>query len=382
MSRPRISRISRFSRTTAAAAIAGAAVVSAGTASAAPAAAATTPTASPSPLGTAKATAGEVDLDLQLLGGLLGALHPGGSGLDVPLANLVLGHVAAPTAQGDAANFTNSTLRLRDDLINQLHLPGPEANLLDADAVSGTARVTEGPGGYAQAYATVTNLRLFLPLVTLPGADAANGILKIDVVSAQATCAQGQKPVASAKLPTTVQLLGRQIPVPLSGDIPLHLGVADVDVHLSPTTVQDASGASAAIEARISINAVGLAKVSGAIILASAACTSPRAAGSAASGGGNQGSRPAGTTGTSGGTKTGARAGTATIATGAQPAPAAATAGTGPLAAGNAADGGTPLANTGTPVIIWPIAGGAVAVVLAGAFLMRGAKRARGRAER
>ncbi|MFD0639462.1 hypothetical protein ACFQ9X_55655 [Catenulispora yoronensis] len=245
---------------------------------AAPAAAPAAPAAPPSP-GTATAVAGKVDLDLQLLTGLLGALHLGGpAGLDVPLANLSLGTASAPNANGDSANFTNSVLRLRDDLISTLHLPGPEADLLKADAVSGTARVIRGPGGYTQAYATVANLRLFLPLLNLPGASADNGILKIDAVSAQATCVPGQKPSVSAKLPTTILLLGRQIPVPLSGDIPLDIGVAKLDVHLSPVTTTDTQGASSAVEARITVDAVGLAKVSGAIVLASAACTMPGAA--------------------------------------------------------------------------------------------------------
>ena len=116
-----------------------------------PVSAASTPS-----LGTAEALAGRVDLDLHLLGALLGGvLGPlqltDPNGLDVPLANLVLGEASAPTAAGDAANFSNSTLRLRDDLINTLRLPGQSADLIKADAASGTARVLKGPGGYAQA---------------------------------------------------------------------------------------------------------------------------------------------------------------------------------------------------------------------------------------
>lgn len=308
-------------------------------------------------LGTAEATAGRVDLDLRLLGGLLGALQlTGPNGLDVPLANLVLGEASAPTADGDAANFSNSTLRLRDDLISTLHLPGQSADLIKADVASGTARVVKGPGGYAQAYATVANLRLFLPLVSLPGADAANGFLKIDAVSAQATCAAGQRPTASAKLPTTIQLLGRQIPVPLTGDIPLDLGVAKVDVHLSPVTTTDASGASAAVEARISLNAVGLAQASGAIVLASAKCTPPSADSAL--------QNPPGTSST-GSTAQQARSGATTQA--------AAPAGTSlpAAAAGNAAAGsGTPLAETGASKMIWPLAAVAVGAILAGVALV------------
>jgi hypothetical protein len=311
--------------------------------------------AAPDPsLGTAEAVAGQVDLDLQLLGSLLGSLHlTGSSGLDVPLVNLVLGQASAPTAAGDAANFSNSVLRLRDDLISTLHLPGQSADLLKADVASGTARVVKGPGGYAQAYATVANLRLFLPLLVLPGADAANGILKIDAVSAQATCAAGQAPAASAKLPTTIQLLGKQIPVPLTGDIPLDLGVAKVDVHLSPVTTTDKSGASAAVEARISIDAVGLAKVSGAIILASAKCTSP------------SGTQATGQTssGTTGGDQQ-ANAGTSTTPAGTS-LPAA------PAADAKPAGTDTPLAETGAPMLIWPLAGVAVLAILGGIYLVR-----------
>jgi hypothetical protein len=350
----------RLARTVTATAVAGLALAAAVPATAAPRpnlqAAAPDPT-----LGTATATAGQVDLDLQLLGGLLGSLHlTSPSGLDVPIANLVLGQAVAPTAAGDAANFTNSVLRLRDDLISTLHLPGPEADLLKADVVSGTARVTKDPGGYAQAYATVANLRLFLPLLNLPGADPANGILKIDAVSAQATCSRGQAPTASAKMPTTILLLGHQIPVPLSGDIPLDVGVAKLDVHLAPATTTDSAGASAAVEARISVDAIGLAKVSGAIILASASCTNPTAA-SAATGRqpGSQSSTSASTDGTGVGRKPAAGATTSIAA-----APAA-------DAAKQNSGTGTPLAETGQSPIIWPMAGIAVVAILAGVWLMR-----------
>jgi LPXTG-motif cell wall-anchored protein len=336
---------------------------------------ATTTTGAPAnPLGTAKATAGEVDLDLNLLGGLLGSLHlTNNTGIDVPLANLMLGQAIAPTPDGQAANFTNSTVRLRDNLIAQLHLPGPEANLLDADAASGTARVVKGPGGYAQAYATVTNLRLFLPLVNLPGADPSNGVLKIDLVSAQATCTQGQKPVASAKMPTTILLLGHEIPVPLTGDVPLDLGpLGKIDVHLSPTSVQDTSGASAAVEARITVDAIGVAKVSGAIILASASCTSPAAdsAGGAAGG-------PGGSTGPSNSATTSGS--TTQTGPGSQPSSSAAPAAgaSGAAGSGGTADtaAATPLAETGTNAIIWPLAAAAAASVLLGSYLFRFRRR-------
>lgn len=249
--------------------------------------------ASPSS-GTAQAVAGQVNLDAQLLPGLLGGLHlTGPDGLDVPLVNLSLGEADAPNANGDSANFTNSVVRLRDDLISTLHLPGPEADLIKADAVSGTARVINGAGGYTQAYATVANLRLFLPLLTLPGAGADNGILKVDLVSAQATCVPGQKPVASAKMPTTIQLLGQDIPVPLTGDVALNVpGVADIDVHLAPTNTVTGAGASSAVEARLTVNALGLAQVSGAIVLAKASCTTPGAVAAGSSGGSGSGTTP------------------------------------------------------------------------------------------
>jgi hypothetical protein len=337
------------------------------TAASAPASAASTASAaSDSSLGSAEAAAGRVDLDLQLLGGLVGSLKlTGPNGLDVPLANLVLGEASAPTALGDAANFTNSVLRLRDDLISALHLPGQSADLLKADVVSGTARIIRGPGAYAQAYATVANLRLFLPMLTLPGADAANGVLKIDAVSAQATCAAGQKPTASAKLPTTIQLLGQQIPVPLSGDIPLDIGVAKLDIHLSPVTTTDASGASAAVEAHISVDAVGLAKVTGAIELASAKCTSPAGASAASP-------PPAPQTSSNiAGNHQQAMSGANTKAPGTASTslPAAAAADAKPL--GDI----TPLAETGAPAMIWPLAGVAVLAVVVGVSLVLLRKR-------
>ncbi|NUR58351.1 MAG: hypothetical protein HOV87_06605 [Catenulispora sp.] len=328
--------------------------------------------------GTATAIAGKVDLDVQLLTGLLGALHLGGpSGIDIPLANLALGEADAPNANGDSANFTNSVVRLRDDLIAKLNLPGPEADLIKADAVSGTARVINGPGGYSQAYATVTNLRLFLPLVTLPGASADNGILKIDAVSAQATCVPGQKPSASAKMPTTVLLLGKQIPVPLNGDVKLPIpALGQIELNLSPTTTTDASGASAAVKAQVTVDAVNLVKASGSIVLASAACTTPAVA-AAGSGGptspggststGSPGGTTGGTTTSVGGTSTtsaGGGSGSATTTSAAAATSAAAKDG---APAGN---GDSALAATGASGSLLPIAGTAAVLVLGGIGLL------------
>ena len=314
------------------------------------------PAAGSSATGTAKAVAGQVHLDVQLLQGLLGGLRlTGPNGLDLPLADLSLGEADAPNANGDSANFTNSVVRLRDDLISTLHLPGPEADLIKADAVSGTARVINGPGGYAQAYATVTNLRLFLPLLTLPGASADNGILKVDLVSAQATCVPGHKPTASAKMPTTIQLLGQDIPVPLTGEVKLDVpGVADIDVKLAPTTTIDSAGASSAVEANISLNALNLAAVSGGITLAKASCTTPGAAAAGSS------STPSNQTSSS----TSAVGGTSTTT---KPAKAAST--TAAPAALNENSAGS-LAHTGANGSLMPIAIVAVVLVLGGAGLL------------
>ena len=313
--------------------------------------------ASSSSTGTAKAVAGQVHLDVQLLQGLLGGLHiTGPNGLDLPLADLSLGEADAPNAKGDSANFTNSVVRLRDNLIDTLHLPGPEADLIKADAVSGTARVINGPGGYSQAYATVANLRLFLPLLNLPGASAANGILKVDLISAQATCVPGQKPAASAKMPTTIQLLGQDIPVPLTGEVKLNVpGVADIDVQLAPNTTITNAGASAAVDAQVTLNALNLAKVSGGITLASATCTNP---GAATSGSGT----PTGQSSSS----NSAVGGTSTSTTGAKP--AATTATTAPAALAEKEAGA--LAHTGANGSLMPIAIVAIVLVAGGAGLL------------
>ncbi|MEY9862368.1 hypothetical protein ABH935_008013 [Catenulispora sp. GAS73] len=310
--------------------------------------------------GTAKAVAGQVHLDVQLLNGLLGALHlTGPNGLDLPLADLSLGEADAPNASGDSANFTNSVVRLRDNLISTLHLPGPDADLIKADAVSGTARVINGPGGYTQAYATVANLRLFLPLLNLPGASADNGILKVDLISAQATCVPGQKPTASAKMPTTIQLLGQDFPVPLTGEVKLDVpGVADIDVRLAPTTTIDNAGASAAVEAQVTLNALNLAKVSGGITLASASCTTP---GAVAAGSG----APSGQASSS----NSAAGGTTTTTTTSKPKAAAAAATTAAPAALADNQAGA-LAHTGASGSLMPIAIVAVVLVFGGAGLL------------
>ncbi|ACU77594.1 LPXTG-motif cell wall anchor domain protein [Catenulispora acidiphila DSM 44928] len=330
------------------------------------ASAASAPASSPASSGTATAVAGQVHLDVKLLQGVLGGLHiTGPNGLDIPLADLSLGEADAPNASGDSANFTNSVVRLRDNLISTLHLPGPEANLIDADAVSGTARVINGPGGYTQAYATVANLRLFLPLLNLPGSSAANGILKVDLVSAQATCVPGQKPTASAKMPTTINLLGRDIPVPLTGEVKLNVpGVANIDVQLAPTTTIGGTGASSAVEAQIKLNALNLASVSGGITLAKAACTTPAAATGSGSGSGTPTSQASSSHSAPGSGTTA----TTTAAVAAAPTSKGTSAAAAPAALNEKSTAA--LAHTGASGSLMPIAAIAVVLVLGGGALL------------
>jgi hypothetical protein len=217
---------------------------------------------SSSHLGTATATVASVGLDVRLL--------PVLGGIDVPL-DLTLNQQSAPT-DGTDVNSTTSVLRLRDGLLNLV--PSSQSpNLIDADAASSTVRTT---ATYSQAYATLSNVRLFLPFLALPTQYADDGVLRLDAVSAVATCNAGQKPSAEAQLPAEVTLFGQNVRVPLDGSLNVSVPLlGSISLRLGPTTSTSDSSAAASVAASLDINVLGLAEVSGTITLASASCTAP-----------------------------------------------------------------------------------------------------------
>jgi hypothetical protein len=219
-------------------------------------------------LGTATATVAQTSLDVKVLPGLLG-----GSGLDLPI-NLTLHQETAPT-DGTLVNDTSSVLKLRDDLLGALGLPAQSADLIKADAVSDTVRTTPG---YSQAYVTLANVRLFLPLLSLPSSVSSDGALRLDAVSAVATCVAGQRPTAQFQLPAQLTLFGQNVQLPANGTATLSLPLlGSITVQLGPQTITTATSASAAVRASLDINVLGVAELTGQVTLASATCTSPRA---------------------------------------------------------------------------------------------------------
>jgi hypothetical protein len=220
-----------------------------------------------SKLGTATATVAAVGLDVRLLPVL------GAGGLDVPL-NLTLNQQTAPT-DGTDVNQTVSALRLRDGLLNLV--PSSQSpNLLDADVASSTVRTTST---YSQAYVTLANVRLFLPFVALPSSYADDGVLRLDAVSAWATCNAGQRPSAQFQMPAEVTLFGQDLRLPDNGRLSVNIPLlGSISLRIGPSTSTSASAAAASVAASLDINVLGLAEVAGTITLASASCTEPTVA--------------------------------------------------------------------------------------------------------
>jgi hypothetical protein len=220
-------------------------------------------------LGTANAEVGALGLDLKLLSGLLGPI-----GGDTPL-NVTLNQASAPQ-DGTDTDATTSVVKVRDGLLGDLRVPAQDADddLLKADVASSTVR-TEST--YSQAYATASNIRLFLPFVSLPAVDASDGVLRVDSVSAVATCDAGVTPTAATQLPAQLTLLGQNVQLPNDGQAHVSLPLlGSISVHVGPKTTLTSTTANATVNLAIDIDLLGLVDVSGQITLAQASCSAPQ----------------------------------------------------------------------------------------------------------
>ncbi|MFD4415905.1 SCO1860 family LAETG-anchored protein [Streptomyces sp. NPDC058476] len=189
------------------------------------------------------------------------------TGLDVSLLNktvnvpltVSLNEVRAP----QSAQKTALTARL--DGVDG----GRPFSVLRADVATAKATVSSGraEGSTNLAHATVHVPGL--PLLSL---------IEVEQVTAKATCETGKKPVATANLLGGVTVLGKKVTVSVGGPTQVKVpGVGEVRLDLSRTETTSRTAAASALELKVSINPLKLnvAEVEGTVTLAGATCSSP-----------------------------------------------------------------------------------------------------------
>jgi LPXTG-motif cell wall-anchored protein len=191
------------------------------------------------------------------------------TGLDVSLLNktvnvplsVSLNEVQAP----QSARKTALTARL--DGVDG----GRAFSVLRADVATAKATVSagkaEGSTHLAHAVVHVPGLRLL-------------SLIEVEQVTSKATCEAGKKPVATANLLGGVTVLGKKVTLSVGGPTEVKVpGAGEVRLDLSKTETTSRTAAASALELKVSVNPLKLnvAEVEGTVTLAGATCSSPAA---------------------------------------------------------------------------------------------------------
>jgi LPXTG-motif cell wall-anchored protein len=181
--------------------------------------------------------------------------------VDVPLA-VSLNEVQAPRS----ADRTALSARL-DGVAG-----GKPFSVLDADVASAKATVT---ARRAEGSVRLAHARLHVPGLPLLS------LIEADAVTARATCEAGRAPVASANVLGGVTVLGRRVTLTAGGPTEVKVpGVGEVRLDLAQRRTTTRTAAATALELKVSVNPLKLnvADVEGTVTLARATCESPAAA--------------------------------------------------------------------------------------------------------
>ncbi|MGW0814975.1 SCO1860 family LAETG-anchored protein [Streptomyces viridiviolaceus] len=260
------------------------------------------------------------------------------TGLDVSLLNrtvnvpltVSLNEVQAP----ESARKTALTAQL--DGVDG----GRPFQVLRADVADAGATVTDTK---AEGHTNLARVRVHVPGLPLLS------VVEVEQVTSKATCEAGKKPVASANLLGSVTVLGKKVTLTTGGPTEVKVpGVGEVRLDLSKTETTSRTAAATALELRVSVNPLDLnvAEVDGTVTLATATCEAPAAPVAQAAQPPAKADEPA-----------------------AEPAPEV-------QAQGERTEAG--LAETGGSSVTPYVAGGAVALVLAGGGALAVTRRRRG----
>ncbi|MBM9505651.1 LPXTG cell wall anchor domain-containing protein [Streptomyces sp. KK5PA1] len=162
------------------------------------------------------------------------------------------------------------------------------ARVATADATAGHQQ--------AEGFARLADAQVHLPGLPLLA------LVQVDALTSRATCRVGAHPTASSTL-AGVTVLGRRIAAHAIGTTNVVVpGVGTVRLDLTPTTTTSATAAATALRLHVHINplSLGVADVTGDVVLAEATCHTPQQSGST-SGGTTTGQTGGSTAGSSGG---------------------------------------------------------------------------------
>ncbi|MFF9471070.1 SCO1860 family LAETG-anchored protein [Streptomyces roseolus] len=148
---------------------------------------------------------------------------------------------------------------------------GEPVDILTADVATATATVDERK---AEGYVNLAKARVHVP--GLPSL----AIIEVEKVTARAVCETGRKPVAEADVLGHVRALGKKITLTAGGRTELDVpAVGRITLDLSRTGTTSRTAAATALELDVEVNPLnlGVAKVKGTVTLAEATCETPDA---------------------------------------------------------------------------------------------------------
>jgi LPXTG-motif cell wall-anchored protein len=148
---------------------------------------------------------------------------------------------------------------------------GKPFSVLSAKAASAKATVT---GTKAEGRTHLTHAELHLPGLPLLS------LIEVEQVTAKATCEAGKTPVASSNLLGSVTVLGKKVTVTPGGTTEVNVpGMGEVRLDLSTSRTTSRTAAATALELKVSVNPLKLnvAEVQGTVTLAKATCEAPPA---------------------------------------------------------------------------------------------------------
>ncbi|MGW3116061.1 SCO1860 family LAETG-anchored protein [Streptomyces sp. NPDC001107] len=255
------------------------------------------------------------------------------TGLDVSLLNKTVNvPLAVSLNQVEAPRSAEKTaLSAELDGVNG----GRAFSVLDAKAAKSAASVTSDR---AEGYTNLTHASVHVPGLPLLS------LIELEQVTSKAVCEAGKKPVASSNLGGSVTVLGKKVTLTTGGTTVVRAaGIGEVRLGLSKTETTSRTAAATALELKVSVNPLKLnvAEVEGTVTLAKATCETPAAV------------QPSGAPSTD---------------------PAGGSGGTGAIKAQGEESG---LAETGGSSMTPYIAGGAIALVVAGGGAVALARRGR-----
>lgn len=146
---------------------------------------------------------------------------------------------------------------------------GKPFSVLRAEAADARATVN---GGRAEASTTLAKARLHVPGLPLLS------VVELETIASKAICEAGKPPHASATLPASVTVLGKRVTLTSGGPTRVEVpGVGTVRLELSETGTTSTTAAATALRLQISVNPLKLnvAEVDGTLTLAEAECRTP-----------------------------------------------------------------------------------------------------------